>query len=327
MKRTDPTIEKKVIELYKTGLSVKVIGDILKINSVTAFTILKRNNIQTRTKGGIYRLNDAEIISRYQNGERAIDLAKEYNVHEKTIYNYLIANGIDRNYIYINRSLRRDYFHNIDSYDKAYFLGFMITDGCVLENNNVTLELKQSDYEILEKFREKTHNENPLYFNNRKDGRKFAEFHCKSKEMQNDLAKYGVVFRKSLIVKFPILENQNMMSHFIRGIIDGNGWISYGVKTQNIGLCSASKDFIYSFRDYLVKELNIFNSKINIQNRYPYSTMYNVCWHSKNDILTLGEYLYKDKQDCYLKRKWINYCEIKKRIERSKIYGNTEIIL
>lgn len=330
MKRTDVATEKKVIRLYKSGLSFRDVSQKTHLNVATTYAIIKRNNIETRTKGGIYRLNDQYIISSYKNGIRCMDLSKKYHVSDGTIRNYLKNNNINRDYIYINRSLRRDYFHNIDSYDKAYFLGFMITDGCVTEDNGIKLELQHSDYKILEVFREKTHNENKISYIHRQDGRKFADFHCKSKEMQSDLANYGVVFRKSLIVKFPILENEEMMSHFIRGIIDGNGWISFTPSTRNIGLCSASKDFIYSFHNYMIKTLNVSCTKIveRISFNKKYAPVYHTQWTSKQDILKIGEFIYKDKRDCYLERKWDKYCKIKSRFERlEKIYGNTEIIL
>lgn len=121
MKKTSLELEQKVIQSYLEGNSCKTIGNQLGLNSVTIFNILKRNNIQTRTNGGIYKLPVDDIIKDYKNGIRIQDISIKYNVNPKTIYNYLESANEDRNYIYINKSLKRDYFSTIDSYDKAYF--------------------------------------------------------------------------------------------------------------------------------------------------------------------------------------------------------------
>ena len=322
MKRTDKETELKIINLYNKGFSFIKIGKEMSINSVTAFNILKRNGITTRTNGGIYHLNEKEIINDYKHGVKIVDIAKKYNVNAKTIYNYLEKYNIKRDYIYINRNLRRDYFKNIDSYDKAYFLGFLITDGCVSEDNSVRLQLNFQDSYILETFREKTNNENSIKIAGSNRNHECA-WHCKSKEMQEDLKKYGVVFRKSTITKFPILENKKMMSHLIRGLFDGDGWITCSVG-HTIGICSSSKEFIIDLKKYLVDNLKVYDVKINSNEHRKhenYCTLYQISWSSLNDIIKIGDFIYQDKADCYLKRKYEKFCKIK-----DKIHDNTETI-
>ena len=53
MKKVSIEQEKQVIDLYKSELSCRSIESELEINSITVFNILKRNNIPTRTRGGI----------------------------------------------------------------------------------------------------------------------------------------------------------------------------------------------------------------------------------------------------------------------------------
>lgn len=307
MKKTDIEIENKVIcEYVNNGLSFKQIGDKLGINSVTAFNIIKRNGICSRTKGGIYSLPIDEIKRMYLDGIPVVEISKKFNVNCKTIYNYLEKNEIYRNYIYHNRTLNRRYFQNIDSYDKAYFLGFMITDGCVTEDNSVSLTLKMDDYEILETFRQKISNENKLYYNY---DRNEVSFRFKSKETQNDLSKYGVVYRKTFTTFLPLLPNPFLMSHMLRGIFDGDGWISE--KSHNIGLCSASYIFIKYVRDYLHLLLGVYSVNITVSTNNRLTPLYQIQWSSLKDIFIIGSYIYSGKRDCYLKRKfnnWKNIC-------------------
>jgi len=83
-----------------------------------------------------------------------------------------------------------------------------------------------------------------------------------STEMANDLAKFGVVPRKTSTVDMPIL-NETVMPHLIRGMIDGDGCVSINSTTNKIS-CSfcGNEQSVTHLRDYLVSHLHIFNSKI-----------------------------------------------------------------
>lgn len=303
MKKCSEEIESKIIQEYLSGKSCKEVASIFGYNSVTVFNILKRNNIQTRTKGGIYRLPIENIVEDYKSGVRILDIAKKYNVNEKTIYNYLEKANIERNKIYININLKRDYFRNINSYDKAYFLGFMISDGNVAkESNNIALSLQYSDSYILEIFRQKTLNENPLYISNRNE----ATFHCKSSDMKLDLSKYGVVPNKSLYTFLPVLNDESLMNHLIRGIFDGNGWITVRPGRQTVGFCAGNNIIISQIRDYLVYKLDLYNVSI-IHNG---ENVYSCQWSSKLDVLKICDFIYYNKLDCYLQRKFDKFMVI-----------------
>lgn len=322
MQKTNQELEQLVIHEYlhpnKGSSGVKAIGDKLGLNSVTVFNILKRNNITLRSKGGYEKnyFDKDEIVSDYLNGVRITEIAKKYNVAVETIYYFLKQLGVERNQIYINKNLRRDYFREIDSYDKAYFLGLMITDGCVLENNGVSLTLKTSDDYILETFNQKICNENSIY-RYAKNNRFESTFHFKSREVQIDLVKYGVVFRKTPITFFPFLRRHpEMMRHMVRGLIDGDGWISY--KSHSIGICSASYQFIYWFRKFIVDVLDVSSPSIIVNTHNRNVPLYSVQWRSKNDIYAIGRFIYIGKKDCYIHRKYNNWLKI-------IIHDNTEV--
>ncbi len=319
MQKTNKKLEEKIINSYINNEGgVKVIGDKYNINPITVYNILKRNNVSIRTKGGYDKnyFDKEKIINEYSSGVKVTDIAKEYNVPIETIYYILKTSNIPRDHIYINANLRRDYFHEIDSYDKAYFLGLMITDGCVLEDNSVSITLKESDSDILEVFRDKIGNENPLYINDRRRHNSYereAIFKFKSKQTQVDLARYGVVYRKTFITFFPfLLGHPDMMRHMIRGLIDGDGWVSY--KSHSMGICSASYEFIFWFREFMCSVLDIIKPTIIVQ----HETLFTVVWHSKHDIYAIGKFIYVGKKDCFLKRKFQNWLQI-------IIHDNTEV--
>ena len=297
MKRTSRDIEDKIIQEYNSGKSLLVVGKLFNLNPVTIMNILNRRNIPLRTKGGIYKLDENSIISCYKLGQTCKQIAKNFGVCLKTICNILEKNGISRDNIYHNTSLIDNYWENIDTYDKAYFLGFLITDGNIFKNN-VRLQLSDKDKYILKVFSDKTNNSNQIH----KDRRGLSSFSIKRAAWVKDLSKYGVIPNKTKTVFLPKI-NDNLMPHLLRGIFDGDGWITF--KGHTIGLCG-NETLTTQVRDYLVDKLGVYKVKVVKNNE----NLWSINWASKKDIKLIGEYLYKDKNDCYLTRKFDNYIKI-----------------
>lgn len=307
MKRTDKELELQIIEMYNSGASMKKTGEAFGISAVTVKNILERYNIPKRTKGGIYKLPDDEIIKMYTSGKSCQEIANHFNVAFHSISNLLEKHGIERNNRYYNLNLDVNYFENIDSYDKAYFLGFLITDGSVNAlDNAVRMELAPKDKYILEKFNEKVNSSNKIYDRKDKPG---AVFSVKCQKWKQDLAKYGVVPQKTDSVYLPKLSDE-FMPHLIRGMIDGDGWISH--KAHQIGFCGNEK-CVSQLRDFLVQKLNVYNVKVI----HPETNLWQITWASQKDIEAIGNYIYQDKQDCYLTRKYEAFNII--------VHGNTEV--
>ena len=309
-KKTSPEIEQEIIKLYQSGLSMAKAGARFNVSSATVMAILNRNNIPKRTNGGIYQIPEKEVITRYQKGESCQNIADSFNVTFHTISNILEKNNILRNNKYKNLNLDENYFEKIDRIDKAYFLGFMLTDGNVSSKENIIrLSLSSKDEEILNIFKEKTGNENKICIREDKNHSERI-FQLRNKKWKDDLSKYGVVPQKTAISEMPIIQ-KNMMPHLIRGMIDGDGWIS--AAAHQIGFCGNEKT-VTQLKDYLVETLNIYNVKVI----HPSKNLWQVSWASIKDIAKIGNYIYRDKNDCYLKRKYNNFLQI--------IHDNTEVI-
>ena len=145
----------------------------------------------------------------------------------------------------------------------------------------------KDDY-ILEKFSFYTKNTNKLIKVNRQNKGKFTAFSVKREKWVNDLSKFGVIPNKTFNVELPIL-SEDVMPHLIRGLIDGDGWISE--KGKQIGFCGNEK-CVTQLRDYLCSKLNISIPKII----HPDTNLWQITWHKKNDIRTICEFMYKDGQ-------------------------------
>lgn len=307
MKKIDKETELKIIDKYNSGASMKVTGEVFGVSAVTVKNILERNNIPKRTRGGIYRIPGDVVIARYQSGESCQSIADDYKVTFNTISNILEKNNIARDNKYHNLTFNHNYYSTIDSYDKAYFLGLLITDGNVTsKENGIRIEFTKEDGEdIFPTLNIKTGNINKLYY---RQDRNTLRWGVRSKQWKKDLAQYGVVPRKTSTVYLPSLTSE-LMPHLIRGLIEGDGWIS--AKSPQIGFCG-NETIVTQVRDFLINTLNVYPVKI----LHPEENLWQVAWSSKKDIYAIGNYIYQNKQDCFFKRKFNNF---------QLLIGNTEV--
>ena len=304
-------IEEKIIFDYKNGDSCAKIGKKYNCNPGTVSRLLKKYNISARTKGGISKLPEEKIVDLYFNQRlSSMIIAKQFNVSWKTIQNILhkhnipIINNKDN---YKNLNLNTNYFEDIKTPAQAYFLGWLITDGYAnSKRKSISLELQERDIEILELLKKELNSNTKLGFREKKNpsGSSTRTFRLAitSYKMRDDLAKFGVVPKKTGKEFLPKLDD-TLMPHLIRGLIDGDGWISS--KSKQIGFCG-NQNIVTQLRDYLTLKLNIFHVKVvQIEPK-----LWQVTWASKKDIAIIGNYLYKEKGDFYLKRKFNNFMEI-----------------
>lgn len=304
MKKVDSNIEQSIIDEYRKDKSMKCIGNLYELSVTTVFNILKRSNIETRTKGGIYKIDENKVVNMYKQGQSSSKIAEYYNVSCHTITNILEKNGVKRDNIYYNINLIGDYWECINTLDKAYFLGFLLTDGNI-SGNYIRLQLSSKDEHILYTFANKTQNGNKIY----KDKRGLVSFGVKRKKWVDDLKQYGIIPNKTYNVKLPIVKD-NMLPHLLRGIIDGDGWISS--KAHQLGICG-TEELVTEVRNIFVEKLNVYNVKILHTEEH----LWQATWASTSDIKKIGEYIYKSKEDCFLKRKYDEYLKI--------IHVNTEV--
>lgn len=119
------------------------------------------------------------------------------------------------------------FFDEINTPQKAYWLGFLYADGTVSEKNG-HVSITSIDYEHIEKFRDAIGSKNKI---TKVEDNRFSKlcvyyvFSTKSKTMVSSLIKYGCVPKKSLIIEGIPNIPTNMVSHFIRGYFDGDGSI------------------------------------------------------------------------------------------------------
>jgi hypothetical protein len=252
--------------------------------------------------------NELEIIKLKNNGTKNKDIMLLYGIKNvKTIYDVLKRNGrekiIGNKKYYCNDK----YFEEINTEEKAYWLGFLYADGYVRMNKGrsgvLRLKLKNTDKPHIEKFNKCLDSNYLIKEMESKVKYKlgYSISYCSCLVISNtkivkDLYKLGCLSNKTFKISFPNIEI-NMIRHFIRGYFDGDG--SAFISNNRIGcsFTSGSNLFLEQIKEILCSELNIGNSKIT-----KYKNANKISWTAKEDIIKISSYFYEDS-NIYLNRK------------------------
>ena len=208
---------------------------------------------------------EKEIIDNYLSGKSLTFLSKQFNCSTDPIkrilkkYHVKLRHFSEQKFIQSKYLCDHNYFKEIDTHEKAYFLGLLMADGCVnKKNNTTTLALHKKDVDVLEIFKLAL-NSNAVFY----DEKGCYSFRIHSPMIKKDLINLGCVPAKSLILDFPELKNKFIWS-FILGYFDGDGCACLtkeGLYTRlSISIVSANP-FISKLSDFLknegIKSLNI----------------------------------------------------------------------
>lgn len=290
-------------ELLKLGLEQDFIDKVLtskKYNRTINpkyFDIRDENNKETALK-----LYEFYRVPNYK-------IAMLSGISEASCKTILTKYGFKNRGHRVGKNSEINYFENIDTPDKAYFLGFIFADGSIQDlststNNKKTLSLtitKRDGY-LLQTFLKYSGIKSTIYEIHKEDKNPRNQINIHSCKIYDDLYKWGVRPNKSkegIILTIPTLPN-DLISHFIRGYFDGDG-IAYSDK--KLGFCGNLQILQY-IREQLYKkvELNgnpqIFYNKTNHIYYLTFGT---------RDAQKIATFLYQNKQDLYLQRKYDIY--------------------
>ena len=235
-------------------------------------------------------------------------LAERYGLSKPTITKILSSFGTKRwsRAQIFSPDLAEDYFRRIDSYTKAYLVGFFTVDGCVFWKNAksafLRMELKDSDKYILEKLLAETRCNTKLVYSQRS---KTYTATIHSKQMVQDLQQYNIEPRSSRTQRMATNIPDEYMGSYLRGVFDGDGSYAFyrrrnrSVHQKAVRLCSGSELFVRDVSEFLSARLGVNIPTIQTGEDNTYS----ISWQRNNDIEAIIEYLYKDEGVCLVRKR------------------------
>ena len=225
-----------ILNLYNDGTTAPEIAKMYDVSSHVIYSILHKfpNRRKKKSYKNFSNEEKENIVKLYLEGNSTVAIGKIYNFNHHSIAAVLDEYHVDRrDTSHCNRtySVNEEYFDNIDTQNKAYFLGFLFADGNNgMQKTTISLSLQEKDRDILEKLRIDAGSNKPLRFisseRKRNNGEgynykdKYALTVC-NKHWCERLSELGCVPNKSLVLKFPDYLSDDMLPHFIRGYFDG----------------------------------------------------------------------------------------------------------
>ena len=335
-----------IIEWYKQGKSYAEIARLLCSDNVAKdarnIRSLLRNklgNIHGHPKVVITDEIKVQIQQLLKEGKRPKQISDLLGVKYPTLGSYLQKQG----YTFLPNPGNTHYFEKVDTYAKAYILGFIAADGALVSAKNgptitLTITVKYEDKAVLEFIKSEIGNSHKLLEIRRPSGYdKTKMIHHIRLSMSNsqivhDIMKYGITPNKSLTMG-NIIENIPIeyRDAFIIGYFDGDGSVSIreglhaGSKGNMVNDYSlyiqvrGTKEFLSG----ICSHLNISKSHIHQNDSIP-----NLAFANKKDTYRLYQcyknlpFYYNRKHDKFLAR--INHPSYDKYKQDQTISSPTE---
>jgi hypothetical protein len=230
-KRSSPETEALVVRLYDEGTTWALIMEQAYITDVTVSKILKRNG-RDLTRQGTTEGEEEIISALYAAGHSARHIGEKLGHSKTTIVRSIVTNG---GKIRIAGCEYPDYFDVVDTPEKAYWLGFIAADGCMIttaghpEGDHLAIQLAIVDRDHLAKLKKVLGAQAAILtgantgFGNGTQRR--ASLTVGSRRLAMALIALGITPRKSATAE-PWNGPADLMPHYWRGMVDGDGSIA-----------------------------------------------------------------------------------------------------
>lgn len=245
-------------------------------------------------------LGTAKLIGRPESCVTKV--LKEFNIYQPTVFT----------------TYNTTYFDQIDTHEKAYVLGLLITDGCNTPDYGcVSLVLK--DYEIVNKINSILATDRPVFYRN-VDNSTYCGLSIHNQQICNRLVELGLPKAKTFKIKPQDWMVGEFCNSAILGMFDGDGSIYCRNVDRNNDLLPR-KDWVFSFiglSSICNMMQNIFLNKLGIvsgvapHSRYKNNIEKPLCTirvYGNRQVKVLFDWLYKDSP-LRIDRKYNRYLEL-----------------
>ncbi|WP_210468904.1 LAGLIDADG family homing endonuclease [Sporosarcina sp. 6E9] len=238
-------------------------------------------------------MTDEIIIQMYKNGMSFKKMAPIIGISDRAIRNVMYKHGIQMNREQYAGQPRKNKvnedFFKVWSHEMAWVLGLFVTDGCVNKKYH-SISFSQKDERILRLIA--TYMDADYVLAATGPTRTTATLLINSKVIKEDLAALGIVANKSLSMPFPNVPTA-FLSSFIRGVIDGDGWV--GREGYEMNVTSASLEFAEGLLSVLLSwsltaKITSFTSKSG-------TFIYRVWVSGKSELSKLADIIYTNVKD------------------------------
>ncbi len=235
---------------------------------------------------------DEAVVLYTQEDMKLSDIARKMNTTSTTVSKELREKGVK-----VKRKWKyrcdHEFFSVIDTEVKAYWLGFLMADGCVAsDTNTIAITLQDRDGYIMERMAKEMKTNSPVTYRDRrfKHYQDTKSLRIYSGKIKQDLIRLGCTPRKSLTLQYPHgLIPDKLMHHFMRGFFDGDGGITTTHGVPNSFMVCGPEGFISDYQDILIREVGLSKTKLSYQPK-----IVSASYGGNGNLHRLFNFLYKD---------------------------------
>lgn len=235
-------------------------------------------------------MTDEIIIEMYKSGMPFKKMAPIIGLSDGAIRNVMYKHGIPMNREQYSGQPRKnkvnENYFKAWSHEMAWVLGLLITDGHVNKTIH-SIYFSQKDDRILKLIAKYMQADYILAATG--PTKTTPTLVINSKIIKEDLAGLGIVANKSLTVKFPEVP-EDFLASFVRGVIDGDGWVQKTGYVMNI--TSGSRYFAEGL--FAVFQSWKLHTEITTSVTKKDTPIYRIWVKGKSDLPKLANIIYND---------------------------------
>lgn len=195
---------------------------------------------------------ELQAVQEYQGGTlpTVLSVKQKFGFHSDKFRQMCQYMNVPARHDNIKHHFNRNALNAIQTEADAYILGFLTADAYVCEERtSVRIKLHNRDQDILRKINQALNSNIPIHFEKHNvTGNTLCRLELSSKTFIQNLKQYGLHQAKSLKEMFYQDVPAHLLRHYIRGLIDGDGYISKN--TCHIGICG-SQDIVQNVAKHL----------------------------------------------------------------------------
>lgn len=235
------------------------------------------------------------------------------------------------------KHVKHDFFDNIDSEEKSYFLGFILADGCVIlepkkKNGKIYSYAKRlcfcnsiNDEEILKKMRDAVSPESTLKVTHNAKGatnrKPQINLRISSCQIINSLIEKNIKPNKTQDINFEFdfsIIPEELTHHFIRGFFDGDG--HYSNSSKSLRFISTSLFFMNQISDIFKSKIPGIKTSIRTSQNKNMITYTLILNGGYGKHIEMFNYLYKDAT-IFLSRKYNKFIPVNTEVNNQIAKG------
>lgn len=299
-----------IITMCKNGKSALEISKTFGVCSSRILKELKIYGLKTKfhRRFKLTPENEKIICDLYNDGYASTKITKLLNASKPCVLLALHKNNIEiknKSAAHMKHKFNINFFENIDSSEKAYWLGFIMGDGCVYENK-IIINLSTKDEKHLYNFKNSLKSDHNIIITKVKNTftqklNTMTNITISSQKMANDLRKYNIKEGKTKKSTLPTNIPYKYIASYILGLNDADGCFRKSKNKISFSLVGTKK-LLLDIQKILIKECGINKTKLIKHHTTPY--IFYLEYQGNLQMARIVKFLYQDLNLPFLQRKY-----------------------